>query len=88
MEATTGRVLGTAELSGAPDVIFLDPALHRLYVAVGDPGVIDVIDVGAMRRLETVPSEPGAHTTALDVRRHRLYVFLPKTHRAAVFADG
>ena len=88
LDAATGCPLGTVALSGAPDVIFLDPALGRLYVAVGDPGVIDVIDVRAMRRLETVATEPGAHTTALDGRRHRLYVFLPGTHRAAVFADG
>jgi DNA-binding beta-propeller fold protein YncE len=87
LDAATGRPLGTVALSGAPDVIFLDPALGRLYVAVGDPGVIDVVDVRAMRRLETVPTEPGAHTTALDGRRHRLYVFLPATHRAAVFVD-
>jgi DNA-binding beta-propeller fold protein YncE len=88
LDAVTGRVLGVAPLSGAPDVIFLDPALARCYVAVGDPGVIDVVDVRAMRRLETAPTEPGAHTTALDARRHRLYVFLPGTHRAAVFVDG
>jgi DNA-binding beta-propeller fold protein YncE len=88
LEAATGRVLGTVTLSGPPDVIFLDRGLARGYVAVGNPGVIDVIDVSAMRRLESVPTEPGAHTTALDTRRHRLYVFLPKTHRAAVFADG
>jgi hypothetical protein len=50
-------------------------------------GASCVIDVRAMRRLETVPTEPGAHTTALDGRRHWLYVFLPETHRAAVFAD-
>ncbi|PYO33858.1 MAG: hypothetical protein DMD86_09855 [Candidatus Rokuibacteriota bacterium] len=88
MEAATGRVLGTTALSGAPDVIFLDRLLGRLYVAVGDPGVIDVIDIHGMRRLETVSTEPGAHTTALDGRGHRLYVFLPTTHRAAVFVDG
>lgn len=88
LDAATGRLLGTVALSGTPDVIFLDPALGRLYVAVGDPGVIDVIDVRAMRRLETVPTEAGAHTTALDGRRHWLYVFLPETHRAAVFVDG
>ncbi|PYO55619.1 MAG: hypothetical protein DMD83_18700, partial [Candidatus Rokuibacteriota bacterium] len=75
-------------LSGAPDVMFLDRLLGRLYVAVGDPGVIDVIDIHGMRRLETVSTEPGAHTTALDGRGHRLYVFLPTTHRAAVFVDG
>ena len=88
MEAATGRVLGTTALSGAPDVIFLDRLLGRLYVAVADPGVIDVIDIHRMRGLETVSTEPGAHTTALDARGHRLYVFLPRTHRAAVFVDG
>ena len=88
IEAASGRVIGTAALSGPPDVIFLDPALGRLYVAVGNPGVIDVIDIQRMQRLEAVPTEPGAHTTALDVRTHHLYVFLPKTHRAAVFVDG
>ena len=58
---------------------------RRLYVAVGDPGVIDV---RSMRRLETVSTEPGAHTSALDLCEHRLYVFMPKTHRATVFVDG
>jgi len=88
MEATTGRVLGTIALSGAPDVIFLDGGLGRLYVALGEPGVVDVIDIRGMQRLETVATEPGAHTTALDSRTHHLYVFLPGTHRAAVFVDG
>jgi DNA-binding beta-propeller fold protein YncE len=87
LEAATGRVLGSVPLSGAPDVIWLDRALRRLYVAVGDPGVVDVIDVDQMKRVETVPTEAGAHTTALDVHRHRLYVFLPESHRAAVFVD-
>jgi len=88
VDAVTGKTLTTVPLSGPPDVIFLDQALARCYVAVGDPGVIDVIDVRAMRRLESVRTEPGAHTTALDAVRHLLYVFLPRTHRAAVFADA
>ena len=49
--------------------------------------MVDVIDVDQMKRVETVPTEAGAHTTALDVHRHRLYVFLPESHRAAVFVD-
>jgi len=87
LDGRTGRVLGTLPLSGAPDVIFLDADRARLYVAMGDPGVIDVIDTASMARRETVPTEAGAHTTALDTRRRRLHVFLPRTHRAAVFAD-
>lgn len=87
VDAASGKALGFVGLSGAPDVVFLDAARERLYVAAGDPGVIDVIDTAALKVVERVPTEPGAHTTALDDRRGRLYVFLPATHRAALFVD-
>jgi DNA-binding beta-propeller fold protein YncE len=88
IDAGSGRVLGDVPLSGVPDVIFLNPQSQRLYVAIGDPGVIDVINVGAMRREEVVPTEAGAHTLALDRRRSKIYAFLPRSHRAAVFVDS
>ena len=87
IDAASGRVLGDVPLSGAPDVIFLHPQSGRLYVAIGDPGVIDVIDIGTMRREEVVPTEAGAHTLALDRKRNKVYAFLPQSHRAAVFVD-
>jgi hypothetical protein len=64
IDAASGRVLGEVPLSGVPDVIFLNPQSGRLYVAIGDPGVIDVIDTATMRREEVVPTEAGAHTLA------------------------
>ncbi len=88
IDAASGRVLGECPLSGAPDVIFLHPQLPRLYVAIGDPGVIDVIDTGTMRRAEVVPTEAGAHTLALDRKRNKVYAFLPRSHRATVFQDN
>jgi YVTN family beta-propeller protein len=88
IDAASGRVLGDVRLSGTPDVIFLNPRTGRLYVAIGDPGVIDVIDVAAMRRKEIVPTESGAHTLALDRKRNKVYAFLPRSHRAAVFIDA
>jgi DNA-binding beta-propeller fold protein YncE len=87
IDAASGRVLADVSLSGAPDVIFLHPQSGHLYVAIGDPGVIDVIDIGTMRRKEVVPTERGAHTLALDPKRSKVYAFLPRTHRAAVFVD-
>jgi DNA-binding beta-propeller fold protein YncE len=87
IDAASGRVLGDVALSGAPDVIFLHPQSGHLYVAIGDPGVIDVIDIGTMRRAEVVPTETGAHTLALDRKRSKIYSFLPQSHRAAVFID-
>jgi DNA-binding beta-propeller fold protein YncE len=88
IDAGSGHVLGDVALSGAPDVVFLHPQLKRLYVAIGDPGVIDVIDIGAMRREGVVATEAGAHTLALDRKRNKVYAFLPQSHRAAVFVDG
>jgi hypothetical protein len=87
IDSDSGDVVGDVGLSGVPDVIFLDHALGRLYVAVGDPGVIDVINVKAMRREEVVTTEAGAHTLALDRTRNKVYAFLPHSHRAAVFHD-
>ncbi len=87
IDAASGRVLADVPLSGAPDVIFLHPQSGHLYVAIGDPGLIDVIDIGTMRGEEVVPTEAGAHTLALDRKRNKVYAFLPQSHRAAVFVD-
>jgi DNA-binding beta-propeller fold protein YncE len=87
IDAVSGRALGDVPLSGTPDVIFLHPQSERLYVAVGDPGVIDVIDIGTMRSEEVVATEAGAHTLALDRKRNKIYAFLPQSHRAAVLVD-
>ncbi|MFM9888865.1 MAG: YncE family protein, partial [Burkholderiales bacterium] len=88
IEAQSGQVQGEVALSGAPDVIFLHLPNRRLYVAVGDPGVIDVINIDTMSREEVVRTEAGAHTLALDRKRNKVYAFLPQSHRAAVFRMG
>jgi DNA-binding beta-propeller fold protein YncE len=80
-------VCSAKSVSAEPDVIFLHRPSNRLYVAVGDPGVIDVIDVQTMRREEVVTTEAGAHTLALDRKRSKVYAFLPQSHRAAVFQE-
>jgi DNA-binding beta-propeller fold protein YncE len=87
LESHSGHVLAELELSGAPDVIMLNARSGYLYVAIGDPGVIDVIDTATMRRLETLETERGAHTLAFDAARNTVYAFLPQTHRAAVYME-
>ena len=75
------------ELSGPPDVVFFNSRLCRVYVAVGTPGVIDVFDARRMKVLETVSTEKGAHTLAVDQSKNKVYAFLPTSHRAAVYQD-
>ena len=85
LDARTGDVLDEKPLSGVPDVVFFNRQRRHLYVAVGDPGVIDVFSTESMARLATVDTEPGAHTTALSPAGDWLCAFLPRTHRAAIF---
>jgi DNA-binding beta-propeller fold protein YncE len=80
-----GREMGHARIAGAPDAIWYNAAHERLYVAIEDPGVIDVINTQAMSLEEEIVTERGAHTTAFDPIRQRLYVFLPTSCRAAIF---
>ncbi len=67
----------------APQRHTLRDLLHRhrqhLYVAIGDPGVIDVFSTSPMEKLATIRTEPGAYTTALAPTGDRLYAFLPRT---------
>ncbi len=87
LDAKSGEVLKQAALSGTPDVIFLNAPRKHLYVAVGDPGVMDVFDTDTLQRAETVATDKGAHTLGFDPRRDKVYVFEPGTHRAAIYSD-
>jgi hypothetical protein len=49
--------------------------------------VIEVFETEPLRRVQIVTTEPGAHTIAFDPTRHRVYAFLPGSHRAAVYVD-
>jgi DNA-binding beta-propeller fold protein YncE len=87
LDSRSGAILTQAELAGVPDVIFFNPERRHLYVAIGEPGLIEVFETNHMRRLETVRTEAGAHTLGFDPSRHTVYTFLPDTHRALVYID-
>jgi DNA-binding beta-propeller fold protein YncE len=86
LDAHSGKILEQRPLSGVPDVIWFNHHRSQLYVAIGDPGVIDVFDTNTMASLGSTQTECGAHTTALAPNGDRVYAFLPVTHRAAVYA--
>jgi DNA-binding beta-propeller fold protein YncE len=80
-----GRETGRARIAGAPDAIWYNTRRQRLYIAIEDPGVVDVVNGQTMRLEEEIVTERSAHTTAFDPDRQRLYVFLPTSCRAAIF---
>jgi|SRR5919106_1104863 DNA-binding beta-propeller fold protein YncE len=83
----TGAVLGTITLPGEPDVVMHDPVLDRLYVAIGSPGVISVIDTPRLETLEVIQTESGCHTIAWKGDTRTLYAFFPATGGAAAFVE-
>jgi DNA-binding beta-propeller fold protein YncE len=87
VDADSGTLLEAHPIAGVPDVVFFNPGLGRLYIAIGDPGVIEVFETASLARRETVPTEAGAHTLSFDATRHIVCAFLPATHRAAVYED-
>jgi DNA-binding beta-propeller fold protein YncE len=87
LEASSGKILLQADLSGTPDVIFFNPALKHLYVAVGNPGVIDLFETDSFQRIDMISTERGAHTLGFDAVRNKVYAFLPASHRACVYLD-
>jgi hypothetical protein len=89
LDRDSGTVLQSLPLPGVPDVVWHDAELRRLYVVVGDPGVVctfstngDLTDVG------TTETEAGAHTLTVDSVSHHVYVFCPESGGGAVYAPG
>jgi DNA-binding beta-propeller fold protein YncE len=87
IDLTSGEEVAAIPISGEPDAIWFNPARSRLYVGVGNPGLLDVIDTERGTVLESIPVEAGAKTSAIDIERQRLYVFMPLSCAAAVFEE-
>jgi len=87
VDLATDQQLGRVPIAGEPDAIWYSTVAERLYVAIGRPGVVDVVDGRTLSVVEQVATEDGAHTTAFDGQRQRLYVFLPRRCEAVVFDE-
>ena len=94
LDLDSGREQARVAIAGPPDAIWHNHQLDRLYVAIAHlgildeaPGVINVVNTQSMTVEEQIPTEVGAHTTAFDALRQRLYVFLPSC-RVAVYEES
>jgi len=91
IDLETDQEIAAIPIGGEPDAIWFNASRNELYVAIGSPGLVDVVDCERMQVAQRVETEHGAHTTAFDALRQLLYVFLPQSCRAAVYdvgADG
>jgi hypothetical protein len=85
LSSVDGKELAKVAIAGVPDAIWFNAAASSLYVAIAHPGVLEVVDTNQMAIAETIQTEPGAQTTAFDVRRQALFVFKPVSCSAAAY---
>jgi DNA-binding beta-propeller fold protein YncE len=82
-DTRSGKPIGSAEIVGDTDDMFLDAKLNRLYVAGGE-GFIDVLDTALnakLARLSRIKTDAGARTALFTPDQRRLYLAVP--HRGA-----
>jgi DNA-binding beta-propeller fold protein YncE len=87
LDRWSGDLLASLPLPGVPDVVMHDPVLARLYVAIGEPGLVCSFDSERLEQLETVATERGAHTLGWDPDGRCLYAFCPGRRGALVLED-
>ena len=76
VDAAAGRVLGSAPICSGPDGAGYDPGARLAFASCGD-GTLTVVaqaGSGAPRAVQTVATQRGARTMALDEHRHRIYL--------------
>lgn len=76
VDAETGKLLATPVIGDGPDAAACDPAAGLVFTSNGGDGTLSVLrDTGAGTfAVETVPTERGARTMALDPATHRIYL--------------
>jgi len=85
LSLTTGKVLGTADISPKVDEIAYDPGLQRVYCASG-LGTISVVslDHNTLTPQAPLTSSPGTHSIAVDPQTHTVWIVFAKDGKAYV----
>lgn len=88
LDLNTGSEIAFVSIVGAPDVVWYNKRKKELYCAIGEPGVIEVIDTDSMNLKEEIKTEPDAHTLTFDQDRQRLYALLPRSRKVSVYEEA
>jgi hypothetical protein len=88
MDLDKGVETCRAKIPGEPDVTWLNARRKLLYCALPKPGLLATIDIVEMKVVQLVKTEEGAGTFAFDQSRQRLYSFLPKTCKVAIYIES
>ncbi len=77
VNADTGAVVAAPAIGNGPDAAGFDPATKLAFSSNGQDGTLTVVHEdapGTFRVVQTVPTQAGARTMALDTKTHRVFL--------------
>jgi DNA-binding beta-propeller fold protein YncE len=75
LDLQTMQVIFTGDVGKDPDVLAVDPGLHRVYVAAENgPMTVFADEGGTVWELVKGDAGPNAHSVAVDPETHHLYL--------------
>jgi YVTN family beta-propeller protein len=76
VDAKTGKVLATPPIGAGVDAAAFDPGTHLAFSSNGEGNVTVIGEAapGQFAVVQTIPTEAGARTMALDPKTHTLYL--------------
>jgi YVTN family beta-propeller protein len=74
--AETGKIVATLPIGDRCDGVAFDPTYNRAYSSNGEGTitVVQEVDANTFKILETIQTQPGARTIAVDKTTHHLYL--------------
>jgi DNA-binding beta-propeller fold protein YncE len=76
VDAASGKLLGSAPIGAGVDAAAYDPGTRLAFASCGE-GVLTVVRIGSSGRpevVESVTTQRGARTLALDLEKHRVFL--------------
>ena len=73
----TGKVVATVPIGDGPDATAYDPETKLAFSSNGEDGTLTVVKAQGYDKyavIDTVPTEKGARTMALDLKTHKIYL--------------
>jgi YVTN family beta-propeller protein len=89
MDAENGKVIASLPIGEGADGVVFDPEKERAYSSNGD-GTMTVVQGekgNNYKVLETVPTQKGARTIAIDTKTHHLYMPTAESEAAPIGGD-
>ena len=77
LDAASGREIASLKIGGFPDAVLYDPGRHLAYIPTALDGKLWVIRLAGADKntiVESVATQPGARTGAVDLKTGRIYL--------------